>query len=86
MAHSPIIRGTPDPLDPQEEPILENLLNLRDKLLNLRENSSLSYIRSQDVIPLYDQVVEQVNLLNEIRTEKRQEQNRGSYLGHRLWL
>ncbi|KAI9754711.1 MAG: hypothetical protein M1815_005471 [Lichina confinis] len=76
MAHSPIIRGTPDPLDPQEEPILENLLNLRDKLLNLRENSSLSYIRSQDVIPLYDQVVEQVNLLNEIRTEKRQEQNR----------
>ena len=82
MAHSPIISGTPDPLDPQEEPILENLLNLRDRLLHLREDSSASYIRSQDVIPLYDQVVEQVNVLNEIRTEKRQEQNRGWHLHH----
>lgn len=77
ISDSPKIHATQDPLDPQEEPILQRLLDLRDRLLNLRQDNG-SYIKSQDVLPLYDEVVEQVHLLNDIRVEKREEQNRGS--------
>lgn len=77
MTDSPAIQAS---LDPKEEPILGDILSLRDKLLLLKEDRS-THIKSQDVLDLYDQVIEQVHLLNVIREEydKPLEQNRGLY-------
>lgn len=76
MTDSPAIQAS---LDPKEEPIFGNILSLRDKLLLLKEDRS-THIKSQDVLDLYDQVIEQVHLLNNIREEydKPLEHNRGS--------
>lgn len=63
------------PLDPKEQPILDKLLAVRTKLELLKQDRS-TYVKSQDVIDLYEQVIEQVVILNEIRTTKRLEQNR----------
>lgn len=56
--------------------MLDKLLAIRTKLELLKQDKS-TYVKSQDVIELYDQVVEQVEVLNQIRTTKRLEQNRG---------
>ena len=64
------------PLDPKEQPILDKLLAVRTNLELLKQDRS-TYVKSQDVISLYDQVIEQVEILNQIRTTKRLEQNRG---------
>ena len=69
----------PMPVDTREQPILESLLRIRDELTLLKLDRS-SYVKSSDVLPLYDRVVEQVKVLNEIRTDKPQEQNQGTYL------
>ncbi|KAL5374247.1 hypothetical protein DPSP01_012076 [Paraphaeosphaeria sporulosa] len=63
------------PLDPKEQPILDKLLAVRTNLELLKQDRS-TYVKSQDVISLYDQVIEQVEILNHIRTTKRLEQNR----------
>lgn len=63
------------PLDPKEQPILDKLLSVRTKLEILKQDRS-TYVKSQDVLPLYEEVIEQVVVLNEIRTTKRLEQNR----------
>lgn len=75
MTDSPAVQAA---LDPQEEPILKDILTLRDQLLLLKRDKS-TYIKSHDVLELYDRVVEQVHLLNGIRKEhgKPLEQNRG---------
>lgn len=75
MTDSPAVQAA---LDPQEEPILKDILTLRDQFLLLKRDKS-TYIKSHDVLGLYDQVVEQVHLLNRIRKEhgKPLEQNRG---------
>jgi hypothetical protein len=73
MTDSPVFKT---PTDPREQPILDNVLGIRDKLLLLKQDKS-TYIKSPDVISLYDEVLEQVSHLNIIRTEKRLEQNRG---------
>ena len=75
MADTPTI---PLPLDPREQPILDNLLAIRDELTLLKQDKS-TYVKSSDVIALYDKVVDQVRLLNEIRTDKSQEENRGQF-------
>ncbi|KAI9829200.1 MAG: hypothetical protein M1826_005795 [Phylliscum demangeonii] len=72
MTDSPIIQGK---LDPQELPILEKLVALRDKLLLLREDKSC-YIKSEFVVPLYEEVIEQVHRLNNVRAGRSTEQNR----------
>jgi hypothetical protein len=64
------------PLDPEEQPILDRLLEIRTKLELLKQDKS-TYVKSQDIIELYDQVIAQVSDLNQIRTTKRLEQNRG---------
>jgi len=74
MTDSPAVRT---PLDPDEQPILDSVLAIRDRLSLLKQDRS-TYIRSQDVISLYDQVIQQVEKLNGIRTNKRSEQNRGT--------
>lgn len=65
------------PLDPEEQPILNKLLFTRDKLLLVKQDKT-KYVRSQDVVTYYDEVIEQVGALNNIRTykNKREEQNR----------
>ncbi len=76
MADSPAVHV---PLDPKEQPILTRLLELRDQLSLLKQDRS-SYIKSHDILPLYDNIIEQVHLLNVIREEhgKPLESNRGS--------
>ena len=74
MTDSPLPRI---PLDPKEQPILDSLLSIRTQLELLKRDRS-TYVRSQDVLQLYDQVIEQVQILNEIRVTKRLEQNKGA--------
>jgi hypothetical protein len=73
MTDSPLPRI---PLDPKEQPILESLQSIRTELELLKRDRS-TYVKSQDVLKLYDQVMEQVVILNEIRQTKRLEQNKG---------
>ncbi|EGO60193.1 hypothetical protein NEUTE1DRAFT_127122 [Neurospora tetrasperma FGSC 2508] len=56
----------PMPKDEREQAILDKLSAIRDQLLLLKRDRT-KYIRTQDVIVHYDQVVEQVKELNEIR-------------------
>jgi hypothetical protein len=72
MTDSPAYRL---PLDPQEQPILDKLLNIRDHLSILKQDRS-SYVKSQDVLKFYDQLIQQVDALNTLRINKRNEQNR----------
>ncbi|KAG9245053.1 hypothetical protein BJ878DRAFT_567042 [Calycina marina] len=65
----------PHPLDSREEPILYNLMTIRDDLTHLKQDRT-TYVKSSDVMELYERVVQQVNDLNEIRADKPQEQNR----------
>jgi hypothetical protein len=73
MADTPTL---PPPLDPRERPILESLQRIRDELTLLKTDRT-TYVKSSDVLPLYDKVVDQVKLLNEIRIDKPQETNQG---------
>lgn len=63
------------PLDPKEQPILDRVLVIRDHLSLLKQDRS-TYVKSADVVKYYTQLVEQVELLNQIRISKRDEQNR----------
>lgn len=60
--------AVPVPLDPREQPILERLLRTRDALLLLKQDKS-SYIKSRDVLPLYEEVIGEVEKLNAARKE-----------------
>lgn len=80
MADTPTI---PMPLDPREQPILESLMRVRDELTLLKQDRS-TYVKSSDVLAFYDRVVEQVKILNEIRADKPQEDNRGMYNPRRI--
>ena len=74
MADSPVVCL---PLDPREQPILDQLLAIRDSLLLLKQDKS-TYIKSQDVLRFYQQVIEQLQLLNTIRAGRSLDENRGS--------
>ncbi|EME83951.1 uncharacterized protein MYCFIDRAFT_210739 [Pseudocercospora fijiensis CIRAD86] len=63
------------PLDPKEQPILDRVLIIRDHLSLLKQDRS-TYVKSADVVKHYNALVEQVELLNRIRENKRDEQNR----------
>lgn len=78
MTDSPLPRI---PLDPKEQPILDKLQSIRTELELLKRDRS-TYVKSQDVLKLYDQVIEQVMILNEIRETKRLEQNKGMSCCH----
>ena len=73
MTDSPAPR---EPRDPREQPILDRLLEIRTQLSLLKQDKS-TYIKSQDVTNLYNDVIDQVHALNEIRVKKIDEQNRG---------
>lgn len=76
MTDSPAFRHA---IDPKEQPILDSVLLIRDKLSLLKQDRS-TYVRSEDVLILYNEVIAQVEKLNAIRAQKRSEQNRGSYI------
>jgi len=62
-------------LDPREKPVLDSLLAIRDQLTLLKQDRT-TYVTSGSVIPLYEKTVDQVRILNEIRADKPQEDNK----------
>ncbi|KAK0653433.1 UPF0662 protein [Lasiodiplodia hormozganensis] len=62
MTDSPAVRA---PLDPQEQPILDQLLSIRTQLELLRADKS-TYVKSEDVIRLYGSIIEQVERVNKL--------------------
>lgn len=66
----------PMPKDSEEREILERLTIIRDKLLLLKQDRT-KYIRSQDIVVLYDETVDQVRRLNEARKGKDKSENKG---------
>lgn len=75
MTYSP---RTQLPIDPDERPIEDQLLQIRNQLELLKQDKSC-YVKSSDIIKLYKAVIEQVRALNELRVrkDKKDEQNRG---------
>ncbi|KAL6864095.1 hypothetical protein J3F83DRAFT_744570 [Trichoderma novae-zelandiae] len=68
--------AVPLPQDAREQAVLDRLVVIRDKLLLLKQDRT-TYIRSQDVIPLYDETISRVKELDEIRSETgNKEENR----------
>jgi len=63
------------PLDPAEQPILENVLAIRDHLSIMKQDRS-TYVKSGDVVTWYFKLIEEVERLNRVRENKRNEQNR----------
>ena len=72
MADTPSI---PLPLNPAEQPILENLQLIRDELTLLKQDRT-TYVKTKDVMVLYDKLVDQVQQLSDIRAEKPEVENR----------
>ena len=76
MSDSPI---THQPISQAERPILDKLLLTRDKLLLLKQDKS-TYVKSQDVIPIYEEVIEHVHHLNDVRGPEHLIQNRVDFV------
>ncbi|KAM3511314.1 hypothetical protein MY11210_005051 [Beauveria gryllotalpidicola] len=60
--------AVPMPRNARELAVLERLTEIRDKLLLLKQDRT-TYIRSQDILPLYDQTIAQVKELTTVRAE-----------------
>ncbi|KAK7431897.1 hypothetical protein QQZ08_001516 [Neonectria magnoliae] len=58
----------PLPRDPRERAILDRLVMIQDQLLLLKQDRT-NYIRTQDVMPLFEQTMEQVKELNVVRAQ-----------------
>ena len=72
--------AVPLPRDAREREILDKLVIIRDKLLLLKQDRT-TYIRSQDVLPLYEETLEEVKKLNSVRKETGiNEENRRKFL------
>jgi hypothetical protein len=68
----------PAPRDEGEKRILAELVSLRDQLL-LRKLDRTTYVRTQDVMGLYEKTLDQVRQLNELRRGHKREENQGDY-------
>ena len=68
----------PAPRDEGEKRILAELVSLRDQLL-LRKLDRTTYVRTQDVMVLYEKTLDQVRQLNELRRGHMREENQGDY-------
>ncbi len=73
MSSSPAAQST---INPKEQPILDNVLAIRDRLMVLKQDRS-TYIKSRDVVGLYNRIVEQLEDLNVIRAENKSAQTGG---------
>lgn len=58
--------SVPPPRDSREQEIMERLGAIRDQLLLLKQDRT-KYMRSKDVMALYEQVIEEVRNVNDIR-------------------
>ncbi|CAE6454008.1 unnamed protein product [Rhizoctonia solani] len=65
-------------LQPEEITILEKVINIRNRLTALKQNRA-EYIKSQDVLSIYQAVVKQVEKLNDLR-----DQETGPHVPNRL--
>lgn len=66
----------PPPRDSREQEIMERLVAIQDQLLLLKQDRT-KYIRSKDVMCLYDKTVDEVRKVNEVRaTSPEQVENR----------
>jgi hypothetical protein len=74
MADTPM---APTPIDPKEQQILDQLLAIQADLTLLKQDRT-TYVKSSDVLSLYDKVIEQVRLLNEIRSDHHEKENKGT--------
>ncbi len=68
----------PMPKDERERQILDKLMAIRDSLLLLKRDRT-QYIRTQDVMHLYDKLVEQVKQVNEVRKGEPKGENRRTW-------
>lgn len=73
--------AVPLPQDAREQAILDSLVVVRDKLLLLKQDRT-TYIRSQDILPLYEETIARVKELNEIRTETGSKEENRRKSGH----
>ncbi|RDL37822.1 uncharacterized protein BP5553_05255 [Venustampulla echinocandica] len=71
----------PLPSDSREQSVLDNLLRIREQLMLLKQDRT-TYVKSSDVMPLYEQVVEQVKLLNDMRAGEPHEDSKGAHRDH----
>ncbi|KAI9729905.1 MAG: hypothetical protein M1818_008345 [Claussenomyces sp. TS43310] len=71
------------PIDSREQPILDALFAIQADLTMLKQDRS-TYVKSSDVMALYDRTVAQVQALNEVRSEHPRQENRGedTWLSH----
>ena len=76
MADTPTYQA---PVDPKEQSVLDALMLIRAELTLLKQDKS-TYVKSSDVIALYDKVDEQVRILNELRSDHPKEENRGELM------
>jgi chromosome segregation ATPase len=63
------------PVAQEELPILESLINIRNRLTALKKDRG-DYIKASDVNSLYQSVVKQVTKLNDVRDDERTYNNR----------
>lgn len=75
----------PPPQDAREQEILDKLTAIRDQLLLLKQDRT-KYIRTQDVMLLYDQTLTQVRLLKESQRGHDHVETRGKPLPVPIFL
>lgn len=76
MTNTLTLSYPPVHFDMRELSILEGLQRVRDELTLLKQDRS-TYIKTLDIIFLYERTVEQVQLLNDARIKNPKEQNQG---------
>ncbi|EJD07338.1 uncharacterized protein FOMMEDRAFT_16036 [Fomitiporia mediterranea MF3/22] len=64
-----------EPVPQEELPILESLINIRNRLAVLKKDRG-DFIKTSDVLNLYHQTVKQVTKLNDVRDEQPAHKNR----------
>ena len=67
--------AVPAPKDAREKEILESLSGIRDQLLLLKQDRT-KYVRTQEVMVLYNQTIEQVKKVRDVRQGQDAEENR----------
>lgn len=71
MCSSDLMSTTMVPVPQEELPVLEALINIRNRLTALKKDTT-RFIRAPDVMPIYNSVVKQITRLNAIRDEQQQ--------------
>jgi hypothetical protein len=64
------------PTNPKEQPILDDLLRIRNQLELMRQDKSC-FIKTQDVKQLYHDIIPQVHALNDLRGNDLEQQTQG---------